>query len=280
MEGLEQENQLLKEEMSTMQAKMNEMEATQTQVDELAELVRTLRASQNQPPPPPPVRTQAEASGSAIPDWTICSESPTFSAPPRSVPWFPPFTFGEIFRLIACEPPVPTFQPTVYTPPPVPIHHQSEPLVPTVQHTIYVPPRVATRPQAVMTYSPPAIHTVPQNEEPIFSPGNMGAYDRVHVLQEKYDEMYREIQALSGREVLNKDVYDLCLVSNVQIPHKFKLPDFKKYRGTSCPKDHLTMYLRKMRTYAHDHQVLIHYFQDSLTGAALKWYMNLDRAEV
>ena len=66
-----------------------------------------------------------------------------------------------------------------------------------------------------MTYSAPAIHTVPQNEEPIFRPGNLGAYDRVHDLQEKYDEMYREIQALSGREVVKKDVYDLCLVPNV-----------------------------------------------------------------
>jgi len=40
------------------------------------------------------------------------------------------------------------------------------------------------------------------------------------------------------------------------------------------------MYVRKISTYANDHQVLIHYFQDSLTGTALKWYMNLDRAEI
>jgi len=138
---LEQENRLLKEEMTTMQAKINEMAAAQTQVDELTELVRTLKAAQNQPPPPPPlVRTQAEASGSAIPDWTICSESPTFSASPRSAPWFMPFTTGEIFRPIACEPPVPTFQPTIYTRPPVPTCHPSEPPVTTFQHTIYVPP--------------------------------------------------------------------------------------------------------------------------------------------
>jgi len=32
--------------------------------------------------------------------------------------------------------------------------------------------------------------------------------------------------------------------------------------------------------YVNDHQVLIHYFEDSLTGAALKWYMNLDRAKI
>jgi len=56
---LEQENRLLKEEMATMQAKMNEMAATQTQVDELTELVRTLRASQNQPPSPIPNKLSA-----------------------------------------------------------------------------------------------------------------------------------------------------------------------------------------------------------------------------
>jgi len=44
---LEQENQLLKEEIATMRAKMDEMAAAQAQVDELTELVRTLKAGQN-----------------------------------------------------------------------------------------------------------------------------------------------------------------------------------------------------------------------------------------
>ena len=104
MEGLEQENQALREEMAIMQAKVNEMAAMQTQVDELTELVKTLKTAQNQPPPPPPVRTQAEAGDSTILGWEICFESPTSSTPPRSAPWFPPFTSGEILRPIACEP--------------------------------------------------------------------------------------------------------------------------------------------------------------------------------
>jgi len=60
MNFLQQENQILKEEMATMQAKIDEMAAVQTQVDELTELVRTLRAAQNLLPPPPPINTQAE----------------------------------------------------------------------------------------------------------------------------------------------------------------------------------------------------------------------------
>lgn len=29
-----------------------------------------------------------------------------------------------------------------------------------------------------------------------------------------------------------------------------------------------------------NHQLLIHYFQDSLTGATLKWYMGLDSTKI
>ena len=79
---LEQENQLLKEEIATMQAKMDKMAATQAQVDELTELVRTLRAAQNQPPPPPPpVSTQAEASLS-----TIFGGTAPFNTPQQTTP--------------------------------------------------------------------------------------------------------------------------------------------------------------------------------------------------
>jgi len=88
------------------------------------------------------------------------------------------------------------------------------------------------------------------------------------------------MKSLQGKEIFGKDAYDLCLVSNIQIPHKFKVPDFEKYKGNSCPKDHLVMYARKMCTQADNHQVLIHYFQDSLTSVALKWYMNLDNTKI
>jgi len=68
---------------------------------------------------------------------------------------------------------------------------------------------------------------------------------------------------------------ELCLVADVVIPSKFKVPEFDKYKGTSCPKSHLTMYYRKMASHARDDKLLIHFFQDSLTGVALNWYMHL-----
>jgi len=42
------------------------------------------------------------------------------------------------------------------------------------------------------------------------------------------------------------DVAGLSLVHDVTIPDKFKVPEFKKYKGTTCPRSHLTMYCRKM----------------------------------
>ncbi|GAU30910.1 hypothetical protein TSUD_381250 [Trifolium subterraneum] len=62
--------------------------------------------------------------------------------------------------------------------------------------------------------------------------------------------------------------------------HNQKVPDFEKYKGSTCPKAHLIMYARKMSTQTSNDKLLIHYFQDSLTGAALRWYMDLDRANV
>ncbi|MCI11832.1 hypothetical protein A2U01_0032934, partial [Trifolium medium] len=69
---------------------------------------------------------------------------------------------------------------------------------------------------------------------------------------------------------------NMCLVPNVTLPPKFKVPDFEKYKGLSCPKNHLIMYSRKMASFANDDKLMMHCFQDSLTGASLNWYMQLE----
>jgi len=102
----------------------------------------------------------------------------------------------------------------------------------------------------------------------------------VDELREKYDEMQREMRALRGKEIFGKTAYDLCLVPNIQIPHKFKVPDFAKYKGNSCPEEHLTMYVGRMSAYAKDDQVLIYYFQASLASPASRWYTNLDKTKI
>ena len=72
------------------------------------------------------------------------------------------------------------------------------------------------------------------------------------------------------------DALKLSLVPNVVIPYKFKMPDFVKYNGSTCPKAHMTMFCQKMVGYTGNDKLLIHYFQENLTGSAARWYMKLD----
>lgn len=80
--------------------------------------------------------------------------------------------------------------------------------------------------------------------------------------------------------MFGRDVNEMCLVPDFKMPAKFKLPEFEKYKGNSCPQTHLMMYVRKMSMYTNDQRMLIHCFQDNLTGAALRWYMGLDSSQI
>ena len=73
---------------------------------------------------------------------------------------------------------------------------------------------------------------------------------------------------------------ELCLVPDVVIPPKFKVPDFNKYKGTTCPKNHLKMYYRKMGAYSKDEKLLMQFFQESLAGAAITWYTNQEASQI
>ncbi|XP_040956101.1 uncharacterized protein [Gossypium hirsutum] len=45
------------------------------------------------------------------------------------------------------------------------------------------------------------------------------------------------------------DVKELSLVPDLVLPHQFKMPEFEKYNGTTCPEAHVTMFCRRMAGY-------------------------------
>jgi len=53
---------------------------------------------------------------------------------------------------------------------------------------------------------------------------------------------------------------EMCLVPNMVIPKKFRVPEFVKYIGTQCPITHLRTYCNKMAEVVHDEKLLIHFF--------------------
>ncbi|GKU94816.1 hypothetical protein SLEP1_g8253 [Rubroshorea leprosula] len=105
--------------------------------------------------------------------------------------------------------------------------------------------------------------------------------DEDKAIKAKVQLMEETLKSMQGVQT-NKPVgiSSLCFFPNIQLSHKFKLPEFDKYNGTGCPYAHLTMYCRKMAPYANDEELMIHYFYDSLTGPADAWFSTLDKSKV
>ena len=79
------------------------------------------------------------------------------------------------------------------------------------------------------------------------------------------------LKAVEGSDVYGLvDAYKMSLVPDLVLPPKFKVPTFDKYDGTKCPSAHLYMYYRKMTGYTSNDKLLIHCFQDSLSGSATR----------
>jgi hypothetical protein len=135
----------------------------------------------------------------------------------------------------------------------------------------------------VLFVPPPVVHTLPRVEDTIYhSEPSEGSdvYEKKDEMKDQFLELRKELKTLRGKDLFGKSAAELCLVPNVKIPIKFKVPDFEKYTGNTCPLSQLVMYGRKISTQTNNDQLLIHYFQDSLSGAALRWYMGLESASI
>ena len=74
------------------------------------------------------------------------------------------------------------------------------------------------------------------------------------------------------------DYDSLSLFPNARLPPKFKMPTLDKFDGTGCLKSHVKMYMRAMQPLGTTEEVLAQMFQNTLTRAALRWFLNLDDA--
>ena len=68
----------------------------------------------------------------------------------------------------------------------------------------------------------------------------------------------------------------LSLFPDVSLPPKFKMPVLDKFDGTGFPKSHMKMYMRAMQPSKATKEILAQMFRNTLTGAALKWFLNVE----
>ena len=92
------------------------------------------------------------------------------------------------------------------------------------------------------------------------------------------DKKLKEIEDVNDLESM--DPRELCLVLDLDIPPKFKMSTFEKYDGTKSPENHLFTYCHKMVGHAHNEDLLIHVFYDSLIGTTAQWYVKLKKEQI
>ncbi|XP_052882191.1 uncharacterized protein LOC108472802 [Gossypium arboreum] len=61
------------------------------------------------------------------------------------------------------------------------------------------------------------------------------------------DEKFKALENADNRQGI--DAKDLILVPDLVLPHKFKMPEFEKYNGTTCPEAHITIFCRRVTGY-------------------------------
>jgi len=234
MDHLEQENKELREKMTSMQAEMEKLTA----------LVNALMAAQNQASVSQPTSTVLESVVSVILVSTMITSTPQRTIP-EGFPWGMANMFNGGFRpivsIVLTSIPHPTmpkgypwdmsfgfteeFRPVV-----------SEFPTPSTQQSISVSQPGAPIPQVAMTYIAPFVHTIHQDYEHVFHSENVEASKKGDDWPDKLNKIQREVKALRGKDLFGQNAPKLCLVPNVVIPPKFKVPIFEKYKGDSCPR--------------------------------------------
>ena len=100
-------------------------------------------------------------------------------------------------------------------------------------------------------------------------------------VQQKCDLLDKKLKEIEGVNNLGSvDPRELCLVPDLVMPPEFKMPKFEKYDGTKCPKNHLATYCNKIAGHAHNEDLLIYAFYESLTGVAAQWYTKLKKDQI
>ena len=98
--------------------------------------------------------------------------------------------------------------------------------------------------------------------------------NKINKRMNKMEEMIR--RACKMEELIDYD--SLSLFPNARLPPKFKMLTLDKFDGINCPKSHMKMYMRATQSLGMTKKVLAQMFQNTLTRAILRWFLNLDDA--
>lgn len=83
-------------------------------------------------------------------------------------------------------------------------------------------------------------------------------HEDIKGIKENFKILEKRLRAMEGDQDFGVAAKEMCPVSGLVIPAKFKTHDFDRYEGHTFPKSHLVMYYRKMDAYVEDDKLMIH----------------------
>lgn len=147
--------------------------------------------------------------------------------------------------------------------------HIPTPATPTVQTPMGIPMgnyslvgKGLVNPNVIPAFSPPVIE-VDNQDDAFFVLRDKSVFDAFGLanveMQNKVCAITEKMRAMEGFNTFRLDAVEMCLVPNIQIPAKFKVSDFEKYKGISYSRTHVKAYYLKMAAYSNDEKLLMHF---------------------
>ncbi|XP_070043808.1 uncharacterized protein [Nicotiana tomentosiformis] len=227
--------------------------------------------------PPPSFPANYPENLAFIPPLSQAQDPITIDLSPQHAPGFTPYrhypgTSSQTFHAPPAKTttyPAPTSAPVFVAPPRATLHRSSsEPAFQAPDTQYYVP-------------EPTFKVADPYSHAPHFEPLVETEKPSRNVEQ---DEMFRKVksleQSLKNMQGIGSQVSvaykDLCLFPDVQLPAGLKMPKFDPYDGHGDPVAHLRGFCSNMSGAGGKDELLMAYFSQSLSGAALEWYTRQD----
>src|SRR3954462_1565318 len=123
-----------------------------------------------------------------------------------------------------------------------------EGFIPTIQkegvsHTVRIPVNNPLRDEDYLDLQYGDTNDTDQVPQPKLTSADSGENSKesgqIKALEER-------MKAMEGYDAFDVDTYEMSLVPDLTIPHRWKSRDVERYKGLSCRRSHLRMYVRKM----------------------------------